>query len=559
MSILHVNQIKSYFLREYSDLIDLSDQRQINDQQKESIILTRALAAFAINTFLDVEKDIITPFIVDGFNDNGIDAFYFDESQNILHIVQSKWHNNGNGTITKGDMQNFIVGIKDLFNSNFDRFNNRIKKYQRYLEDAINSSNTKLNLIIAHTGTQDLGEHVLRDLEDFVTETNNPTEVCKVEILDQGLIHKKIAQNSVGNPINLNITLNNWGFFNQPYKAHYGFVDAGQIASWWEEHNPRLFAPNIRMFLGESDVNKELFDTLLNEPEKFYYFNNGVTILCSSFEKTRAGGNRRDSGTFECKGVSVVNGAQTVGSIGQAYQKKPEQVEQASVLVKIISLESCPEDFDREITKATNTQNKIENRDFVSQDHEQARLQSELSIDGVHYSFKKGDIISDKDKGFNFDEATIALACSNPDVTLCVIAKSQIGRLWADTSKTPYKSLFNKSLQGDSLWKLVRLQRIIEDEISILASGKTGRDKMHLIHGNRFFAHHIYKCIEVNSLIRKTIIFDDIQPVIRKELINVFDQTTRLIFNHYEDPMLAYFFKNQSKCKYISDKITCSI
>lgn len=101
--------------------------------------------------------------------------------------------------------------------------------------------------------------------------------------------------------------------------ANYGFVDAGQVASWWEEYNPKLFTPNIRMFLGDSDVNKELEATLIQEPEKFYYFNNGVTILCNSYEKTRAGGTRRDSGTFECKGVSVVNGAQTVGSIGQAY------------------------------------------------------------------------------------------------------------------------------------------------------------------------------------------------------------------------------------------------
>lgn len=555
MSIIHVNQIKSYLEREYEDLIDLSDYPNATEIEKRNLMLTRALAAYSINTFVDVDKKDITPYIVDGYNDNGIDALYLDEDNEVFYLVQSKWHNNGSGTISKGDAQSFITGVKDLFNGSFDRFNDKVRGHKEYIEKAINSSNTKLKLIIVHTGIQTLGEHAARDLEDFVNELNSPTEVCTKEVLNQGDIHTSIANSSTRNCINLDIMINNWGFFNKPYKVYYGFVDASQVAAWYEDHNPKIFAPNIRMFLGDSDVNKELKFTLQNESENFFYFNNGITILCESVEKTRAGGNSRDSGVFQCTGVSIVNGAQTVGTIGKTFQKQHESVEGASVFVKIISLQGCPADFDRCITKATNTQNRIESRDFVSQDKEQIRIQTELAIECVHYSFKKGDNIQDREHGFTFEEAAISLACSNADISLSTIAKSQVSRLWSDTSKAPYKTLFNNSINGITLWKLVRIQRVIDNEIATLLKTKNGRSAMYLTHGNRFLAHNIYKKINIKDVLRNEIDEQNLRKDIELHLKNIYDNTVRLITDKYSDPVLAYFFKNNTKCKDIGEEL----
>ncbi|WP_394899950.1 AIPR family protein [Clostridium butyricum] len=554
MSIVHVNQIKNYLKKEYSSLIDLDDQPKATPEQKENLFLTRALSAYAINTFVDVEKEEIVSYIVDGYDDNGIDAFYLDEDKDIFYLVQSKWHNDGSGTISKGDIQNFIVGIKDLFNGSFERFNKKVNKHKEYIEKAINSSNTKLKLIIVHTGVQKLGEQVARDLDDFIVELNSPTEVCTKAILTQGDIHICIANNSTKNCIDIDIMLNNWGFFNQPYKSYYGFADASQIAGWYEDYNPKIFAPNIRMFLGDSDVNKELEMTLKNNSEKFFYFNNGVTILCNSVEKTRAGGQSRDSGLFKCTGVSIVNGAQTVGTIGEVFQKNPEEVEGAYVLVKMISLQDCPQDFDREITKATNTQNKIESRDFVSQDMEQIRIQRELAIEDIHYSFKKGDVIEEKESGFTFEEAAVSLACSNTDISLATVAKSQVSRLWNDTSKAPYKTIFNNSLNGVMLWKLVRIQRMIDEKVIELSKTKLGREKMYLTHGNRFFAHCIYRKINIKEILRGDI-NSEIANDISLALEQIYSKTIDIINQNYKDSVLAYFFKNNTKCKDVEDKL----
>ncbi len=53
------------------------------------------------------------------------------------------------------------------------------------------------------------------------------------------------------------------------------------IARLYETGGKRLFARNIRGFLGESTaVNRSMEYTLKEEPERFFYFNNGITILC---------------------------------------------------------------------------------------------------------------------------------------------------------------------------------------------------------------------------------------------------------------------------------------
>ena len=96
-----------------------------------------------------------------------------------------------------------------------------------------------------------------------------------------------------------------------------------------------MFSSNIRFFLRDSEVNEGIFNSVRHEPEKFWYYNNGITALCSSIGKKPLGGSGRDTGIFECKDVKIVNGAQTVGSIARAYQNSPEQVEKAKVLIRL--------------------------------------------------------------------------------------------------------------------------------------------------------------------------------------------------------------------------------
>jgi hypothetical protein len=135
-------------------------------------------------------------------------------------------------------------------------------------------------------------------------------------------------------------------------------VCATDVAGWMDAHGSRLFSSNLRQFLGTSSVNDDIVATLKNRPQEFWYLNNGITAVVSNIAKKPIGGTSTDSGIFECTGFSVVNGAQTVGSIHAASVTDPEQVAKAMVVVRIISTEKSPQDFGTEVTRCTNTQNR---------------------------------------------------------------------------------------------------------------------------------------------------------------------------------------------------------
>lgn len=101
--------------------------------------------------------------------------------------------------------------------------------------------------------------------------------------------------------MDLQILLHEWGLVREPFKAYYGHVEVTDITSWGK-YGDRLYDKNIRSFKGSTDVNGGIVATLKDAPDKFLYFNNGITLLCGELEKQPLGGKSRSSGVFECRG-----------------------------------------------------------------------------------------------------------------------------------------------------------------------------------------------------------------------------------------------------------------
>jgi hypothetical protein len=108
----------------------------------------------------------------------------------------------------------------------------------------------------------------------------------------------------------------------------------------------------------------------LSEPTRLQlivtHSGSGITALCSSIKKRTVGGNSRDAGIFECPGVAIVNGAQTVATITDLSDSVAEQLATARVPIRNISLDGCPPEFANEVTRATNTQNRADARNLVT-------------------------------------------------------------------------------------------------------------------------------------------------------------------------------------------------
>lgn len=554
MSIIHVNQIKSQVLKLFTDLIDLSDLGNPPQEMKENFLLTRGIAAYAIHYLAGATPQDAAESITDAGNDNGIDALFFDEPSKRLYLVQSKWIKDGVGEPENGDVKKFVAGVRDLFNLRLDRFNEKVRKKNSVITAALHDPSTRYEVVLAHTGASKLAEHSSRDLEDLAEEFNDVSEVLYTTVLNQGDLHKSLTAGIAGEPINLQIGLKSWGRKDSPHEAFYGQVTADQIASWWSQHRQHLFDRNLRGTLGETDVNAEIRQTLEKKPADFWYFNNGITLVARNASRAMAGGAGTDFSTFHCEDVSVVNGAQTVSTIGKFANTKSEGLSDVFVPVRII-VRGEDQSFADNVTKTNNRQNRIENRDFVSLDPEQSRIRTELAIDGIDYQLMRTDSVIRSESACDLVEATTALACSSGTIRLPVQLKREIGKLWDDINKAPYKELFNASVPGLYVWRCVQIQRRIDKIIESYVKRTNSWSSYGLTtHGNRIIAAMTFEAIPVKKLREPTFDFETI--VTDEQLTHLVDsriqQLNIVLGTHYQNSIIPTLFKNLKKCEHIA-------
>lgn len=554
MSIIHVRQIKSSLEKAFASSIDLKDARDKRDSDRENIFLSRALAALAIKILTDIPSEDAAKCITDGYHDNGLDAIYYHNQERILYVVQAKWKQNGTGSIERGDAQKFVKGFRDLVNARFERFNKKINSRKKEIEDSLDDAKTKFVMLVVHTGQQGLSNEVQRDFDDLLDELNDPSEIVVLRELRQSSLHSAVVQGMQGEPIDVDVAIHDWGQIQDPYQAFYGQVVATDIAEWWNRYYPRLFAPNIRMFLGDTNVNESLIDTIAEEPEKFWYFNNGITALCTSIQKKPLGGSARQVGHFECRDLRIVNGAQTAGAIASASSKYLSNISQARVPIRIISLENSPENLERDITRYNNTQNRIERRDFAALDPEQERIRTELQFEEIGYTYKSGELTTGED-GCDLTDATVARACIQADLSYAVQAKREIGRLWENTDKPPYRILFNASVSGPSIWRSVQALRSIDDELKDFErESDDGRSRLLAIHGNRFIAHLVFSSLGEELDQQELELPHQYKKQIRDQTRETYAKLTEVVNDLYPDSYLASLFKNGKKCQRIKER-----
>ncbi len=172
---------------------------------------------------------------------------------------------------------------------------------------------------------------------------------------------------------------------NEKWKASIFTVNGQWLKTLYTEYGDNLFSANYRNFLGISrrgrkKINNGIKTTVENEAENFWAFNNGITILTTKFYANP--GNNNET---LLEGISIINGAQTTGSISHS---NPENLEAVKVLCRII--ESTDENTINSIVKYNNTQNEITTWDKYSGNPEQVRIATEFDKLGYTYSFKRG-------------------------------------------------------------------------------------------------------------------------------------------------------------------------
>ncbi|ELY6212234.1 AIPR family protein [Cronobacter dublinensis] len=536
---------------------------QIDQQDYNTKMASRALAAFTMYQLGGVDEKHAGESVCDSSTDGGIDGIVINHSEKIVVVVQSKFNQAGNGTWTKADFICFKDACEKLQNERYDLFDQILQDKNSDINIALNSFDYKFIFAMTHTGKKGASEEVLRDMQEWQSQLNDasftPGEEPKEEwafqvhlISSEDLVHW-LQTGSRGQIDLSSVEVERYGYLNEPYKAFYGTLSGDQVGNWWKQYGTRLFTKNIRNMLGKTDVNEEIKKSASENPEMFWFYNNGVTILVKEVvphRRNAASGTER--GFFDFKDVSIINGAQTVSSIGSVMDTIGDKIFQVKVPVRFIELREDQDNIiSNSITRANNFQNRVLGRDFASQQPDQHRLARELILEGYQYQLLRTDedYSQSNIKVIDLDEALNALACLSKNNTIVATLKSNRGRFFENFDGSLYKTLFNPRLSGVKLINAVNHFRVIERAISeaLFSTDKSTHSRRHLIitHGNRYYASVLLSAIQ--NLNSST---DHLSPDVSKltaELALLINSTESYLEQNYPNAYPARFFANPAK------------
>ncbi len=541
--------------KQFDGLIDMSDFTKRPAEQQRAKFLTRALAALCIKNLAHTDAATAAGSVTDDFIDGGLDTIHFDQVSDTLILVQAKWNQDGDKPIDASSCMTFVSGVQDLLGGKFERFNARVRKKEAEVRSVLWAERpVRIRLVTVHTAAQPTHTYVKRTIEDFVEQLNDAVQVASADFFDQAAVYGLITSESKPAQIKLQFGLRDWGHIDRPYLAYYGRAHINDVHDWWHKHGNALFSENLRVYYPSSDVNNALRSTLDTSPEDFWYFNNGITIICASVSTTLHSAPGRRFGVFTCDGVSVVNGAQTVGTIGVAGSLPVTVTDdelsnpQPWVQIRIISLERCPPDFSRRITRAANLQNAVGSREFAAMDPQQQRLATDFALDRRKYVYKSGEPDPKGDEGCGIVEATQALACAI-SVGLAVQAKREIGLIWANTEGPPYTELFHEKVTSTRVWRSVLVLRTVDDELQKFRTHEAARADMIAIHMNRVILHLVFQDPELKHRAFEEGLERDLVIAARGAAMPVFLKVSDYLEEHHPGDYLASLSKNSGKCE----------
>ena len=306
----------------------------------------------------EATEDDAADAIVDGANDLGIDAYLpVDFSDNKIRLFQSKYG-------TSHSME-------------------AITKFKEDVKRLLKSDVTKMRPELAHLVTKIRDKNLKVECcyvtdQEVEYENEEYFEIIDIEEIIQRL-WSRIKKPAAGKKSTIKL---------EKMLGHentiLGILKLRELTEFISKNRDYVFESNIRQWMQfKTTVNKGIRETLQNVPDKFFYYNNGITIVVSNFEEI---GNN----SILLHAPQIVNGAQTSNSIVDRA-KRTHNLD-GSITVTIIRADD--EEDQNNITKYRNSQNSVRGKDLVSLMDFHKSIKSQLQNSGYFYEIQAGSFDS---------------------------------------------------------------------------------------------------------------------------------------------------------------------
>lgn len=355
-----------------------------------------------LQAFLLADGDLAAQSVTGVSHDKGIDGIYLDESLRRVFLVQGKLHqapkppSEGRANVLNfaniarklsappSEFASFRTGLDPLVAARLDQVRERVRKRDfevslYYVTTGVCSgplkaeaeaeaaqANAKASMTVLER------EDILGLLTDYIGGAAPPVPFLDLRVDARGVT----GSDAMIQRYDARTQIESWILT----------MSGKEIGELYKKAGDRLFARNIRGFLGNTSINEGISNTLAKEPENFWYYNNGVTIICNTARKT----SERAEAILRVTNPQIINGQQTTRMLSEVTASK------AAVVVRVIAVPRNEarqqSDFEKlvsNIVAATNWQNAILSSDLRANDARQVLLQREFAKLNYHYLRKR--------------------------------------------------------------------------------------------------------------------------------------------------------------------------
>ncbi|MDD6712226.1 MAG: AIPR family protein [Sharpea porci] len=412
---------------------------------------------------------------VDGSRDGGVDYIYSNEE--TLYLIQGK----SSSTLTVEDVENALNKMAKTFTKfkdrKYDEFNESVKNaLSNAYDDLTDDKNVELVLFTKTSFDKTTKKKINEISKSDILNKFNISVYDRNDIDLQKAIEEEssdlVEEGQLRLFDNEDKNANRLSFGNG--KGIIVNICASSLKNLYQQFNKHgLFSYNLREHITQKNVDDAIDYTIKKEPEKFWYYNNGITIGCNDYSI--------DGYKIKLYGFSIINGAQTTTKIGKSNIVNEKH--DFALTCKIVRADKSfgdEEDFISKISEASNSQKPIKSRDLKSNLKEQRIMQNKaadngkysLSIEikrGVHPSNYKSVEKWQRVQNDYVGQLIYSCIFQHP-------GKARNSKNTMFSSKDVYQTIFHRNHDYNTLFDLVRIGDAYDTYVKNLAETAEGDD-----------------------------------------------------------------------------------
>ena len=393
--------------------------------------------------WLDIDENDDDIIFCDGTADGGIDLAHLDRkgaddladddtdhsddqesgTGDTWYLVQSKYGSAFKGTSSLLEESQKLIDTLDGKRSKLNSLALGVKEKLDNFRSKAKEGKDRIILVFATSDpiTDDAQKRAIGDIQAMGQKRLGA-------IFNIQTISIKTIYDSLGNSVNHKLTLKT--NLLQPSEGLWvGLTRLTELYDFLKSYKEKtgevdlLFEKNVRKFLGNRrKVNLKMQKTLKDEdehsdPQYFGLYNNGITFVVKKVKRKTSRKNANSDHAYELHDPFIVNGCQTTRSIwdvlssrlnsggsGECQKEKDwlQKIKKAVVVTKIVEINPKEQELLYAITRHTNSQNTVSDKDLISLEGDFQKWAEEMKTQhGFYLETQRGGWDSEKTNNKN--------------------------------------------------------------------------------------------------------------------------------------------------------------